>query len=221
MKIKKEPGAHTKAKTEGEKPAPPSLTPWAVKVKREKGDIVASAETANDILPWKVPAPTSTPPPPIRRERREGVTPARVQRLSEQDGRVSYEPPAAASWELDTRLDTQGDRLVCIKNYSAVETTKGSYGLIDRGVQEVGLQTLIMHTPRGKRKADGRQDSEEVRPGSILRVSSTRKGGRDGSLRVRFVTPARYYTPGSKVTTMCIGVDLSDWLDLMTQRHRI
>lgn len=224
MKIKYEPVA---PKTEGGgsvvvvKPAQQTSTPWSVEVKREKGVVTAKAETADDILPWKVTVTKATPTTPKIREKGGGVTPARVQRACAQAGHEPDETPAEASWEQAGPPTPQGDRLVCIKNYSAVEAIKGRYGLIDRGCQEVGLQTLIMHTPRGKRKADGLPDTGEVRPGSILRVSSTRKGGKDGRLRVRFVTPARYYTPGSRITTTCIGVDESDWLDLMPQRRRI
>lgn len=226
MKIKYEPVTPAKAKTEGGdpvvvvKPAQQTSTPWSVEVKREKGVVTAKAEAADDILPWKVSVTKATPQntPKIREK---GLTPARVQRACVQAAHEPDETPAEASWEQDGPATPQGDRLVCIKNYSAVEAIKGGYGLIDRGSQEVGLQTLIMHTPRGKRKAYGLPDTEEVRPGSILKVNSTRKGGKGGLLRVRFVTPARYYTPGSRITTTCIGVDASDWLDLMPQRRRI
>jgi hypothetical protein len=106
-------------------------------------------------------------------------------------------------------------------NYSAVEAVTGGYGLIDRGSQEVGLQTLIMHTPKSRRKQEGLPDGVGVRPGSILKVSSTSKGGGTGLLRVRFVTPTRYYSPGTRITTVSIGVDAADWQDLMLPHPRI
>jgi hypothetical protein len=213
MEIKPEPG-DIKVKREGE-PAgikaereggPP---PWAVKVKRE-GGVIPLVQMGREHPPWERPAreEEQTPPPPRKRWRAHGPSVAAVRKARR---RAEREDPEA--------LDATEGRLVCLKNYAAVETATGRYGLIDQGVQERGIQTLVMHTPRSSLR-ETRQE-EEIRPGSILRVSSTSEGGRSGPLRVRFLTPARYYSPGTRVSTLCIGVDASDWQDLMPKHRRI
>ena len=102
-----------------------------------------------------------------------------------------------------------GPRLVRQRNYAAVDAERGEYGLIDRGVHEVGVRGLVLHrTARGRRGGAAR--GPDVRPGTVLRVRSPATGGA-GALRVRFTTPARYYAPGQKVTTLRVGVDASDW----------
>ena len=41
------------------------------------------------------------------------------------------------------------------------------------------------------------------------------------ALRVRSITPARYYSPGSQVTTLSILVDDTDWRSLTASPSRI
>jgi len=96
------------------------------------------------------------------------------------------------------------------------------YGLIDQGKAQDGVRCLIMHAPPSRRKngggaddgGDGDRPTDRVRPGSVLRVHSTAPGGRGGRLRVRFTTPERYYAPGTRVSTLRIGVDAADWESL-------
>jgi hypothetical protein len=108
--------------------------------------------------------------------------------------------------------------MLCVKNYEAVDPSREVYGLINQGLSDTGTRTLIMHVRRGQVPwvvFGG------VRPGGVLPVIA--KSGRGGttSLRVRFTTPAKYYSPGRKVTSMTIGVDEMDWQSLMTKAHRI
>lgn len=158
--------------------------------------------------------------------------------------------PPLATWENDRegrkeRLDTpREDRLVCLKNYAAVGveyddpsdlqpdlSTKtnssgwiGScYGLIDRGTKDGGIRTLLMHskehgTPHPR---FGRPLLDRVQVGMSLHVHSTVAGGGSGKVRVRFTTPARYYSPGERVTTLTVGVDAADWQSLTPKRRRI
>jgi hypothetical protein len=185
------------------KPAP--THPWGGIVKGEDATVSAKAAVKTD-------------QPPKKRVRGHGVSVERVQKARKEE---EIDVTRLAKWEQEpgdsVAAPEDEGRLVSLKNYAAVEAGTGRYGLIDRGVHETGIQTLLMHTPR-------RRDTEQepdVRPGSILRVSSTAKGGSSGPLRVRFTTPARYYSPGTRVTTLCIGVDAADWEELMPQRRRI
>lgn len=104
---------------------------------------------------------------------------------------------------------------VCARNYAAVEAQRERYGLIDMG-SSGGSQALVVHVR--KRNREPREVLNGIRQGSVLRA---RRRGRDADLRVRFVTPARYYSPGSKITTLCIGVDQSDWQSLIAAPPRI
>lgn len=144
--------------------------------------------------------------------------------------------PPPASWELDRsgndRRPEEEERLVCLKNYAAIgvdyytddskhkeQSSRGGgcYGLIDRGARDGGLRMLIMHV----KKEGGRPLLDRVRPGSTLLVQSTLSGGVGGTLRVRYTTPARYYSPGERVTTLAIGVDAASWQSLVPKRRRI
>ena len=111
--------------------------------------------------------------------------------------------PDLAAWEGGENQQ----RLVSMRNYAAVDAEKGDYGLIDRGVRQTGVRALVMHGRRA-RKGD---PLAAVRPGTILQVYSS-VNGCGGKLRVRYTTPARYYSPGQRVSTMGIGVDERDWL---------
>ena len=131
--------------------------------------------------------------------------------------------PPLASWE-EGGADDEQERLLCMKNYAAVDAEAGNYGLIDRGVRETGIRTLVMHIPRTRRGARDKRGrllpavapTALVRPGTVLRVRPTMTGGAAaGGLRVRYTTPARYYSPGEHVTSLCVGVDASDWQALL------
>ena len=104
---------------------------------------------------------------------------------------------------------------VCARNYAAVEAQRERYGLIDMG-SSGGSQALVVHVR--KRNREPQEVLNGIRQGCVLRA---RRRGRDADLRVRFVTPARYYSPGSKITTLCIGVDQSDWQSLIAAPPRI
>ena len=116
------------------------------------------------------------------------------------------EEPAAAS-----------TRLVSARNYAAVEADQERYGLIDlAGSSTTGTRQLIVHAR--KKNPEAFRVLNEIRPGSVLQA---RRADRRAGLRVRFTTPARYYSPGSKVTTLTVGVDETDWRSLMAGAHGI
>lgn len=106
----------------------------------------------------------------------------------------------------------------CMQNYVAVDPSREMFGLIDQGLADGATRSFVMHVRRGQTPWTV---LGAIRPGVLLPVIS--KSGRGGvtNLRVRFTTPAQYYSPGSKVTSMRIGVDEADWQSLMTKAHRI
>lgn len=171
----------------------------------------------------------------VKTELEDGSAATRVVRKEGPSDTLIQRPvPPPASWEEsqnmagsnwiaaeDRLLGRRRGRLVCLKNYAAVdasdetgESAECSFGLIDRGPCKQGVRALVMHS-KSKKVMD------RIRPGTLLSVQSTAKGGGLGTLRVRYTTPAKYYSPGSRVTTLCVGVDATDWHKLTTECRRI
>jgi len=125
--------------------------------------------------------------------------------------------PAEGPASEGRRKATPGtDRRVCARNYAAIEHDAERYGLIDMGAQPSG-RSLLVHARKKCRPAHSLLNA--IRPGVLLLAS--RPGGQPQRLRVRFTTPARYYSPGALVTTLAIGVDEADWQSLMAGTRRI
>lgn len=157
--------------------------------------------------------------------------------------------PPLAKWETESegreRDKPREERLVCVKNYAAVGVEYDDpgeqlsiaskvnspgwigncYGLIDRGAKDGGgIRMLLMHTKEQGSTPHprfGRPILHRLQPGMTLHVHSTAPGGGKGQIRVRFTTPARYYSPGERITTLSIGVDAADWQRLTPKRRRI
>jgi hypothetical protein len=112
-------------------------------------------------------------------------------------------------------LKPDGEERVCAKNYAAIDAEDGAYGLIapERSLPQDGMRPLLMHVPRGKSRQRPWDVLNQVRPGSVLTV---KRGERTRNLVVRFTTPARYYSPGARVTTLSIGVDEAEWQDVLS-----
>lgn len=169
-----------------------------------------TGKTVVDKTPWEGMAPTvdeapfverAIPPPIMPEAPRPTTSDAPVRPRSAKSGK---EPP----------------RLVCKQNYVAREAATGEYGVIDMGgAEQGGGRSLLLHVPPRNRlpwKTLG-----AIRPGSTLSVKPAQGGGPARQLRVRFTTPAKYYSPGSRVTTLAVAVDRSDWECLMANAHRI
>jgi hypothetical protein len=107
-----------------------------------------------------------------------------------------------------------GRKEVVGKNYAAMDAT-GNFGLIDDGRLDLGVRDLLAHIPR-KRQAEY---SFAMRPGDVLQVTNQfdpakrrpRRLAPSTPMRVLFTTPARYYAPGTRVTTLRVGVAEQDW----------
>jgi hypothetical protein len=94
------------------------------------------------------------------------------------------------------------------RNYAAVEA-HGLFGLIDRGSPSPGVRSLLAHTPRGAPPAR----LEGLRVGDAMSIR-TRGEPEERELRVRYLTPARYYAPGRRITALGVGVDDRAWTRL-------
>ena len=184
--------------------------PWAMQavvVKEEGGDdrvVRVEPVHPHQTVPWPAPPaiyPRPTPDPMHGPPRWTDQQPAQTPR--QRAPRARSPSPA------------EKGTAVCAKNYAAVEARLERYGLIDMG-RSGGSQALVVHVRKRNREPLGVLDG--IRQGSVIRA---RRRGRDADLRVRFVTPARYYSPGSKITTLCIGVDQSDWQSLIAAPPRI
>lgn len=217
-------------KSQPKKNAPPAASsksrPVAVKTERIGPDDTPWAMQAVVAPPNKAEPPVLVRVEPVRPPKRE--FPWEAQRPSPQRA-VNPPPPrpqqhgppawvepgpterAEAPASEGRRKDTPGtDRRVCARNYAAVEHDAQRYGLIDMGAQSSG-RALLVHTRKKCRPAHTLLNT--IRPGALLLAS--RPGGQPQRLRVRYTTPARYYSPGALVTTLAIGVDEADWQSLM------
>lgn len=222
---------HPRIKTEKEDEPPPpwrsavkqeakpedKTPPWRVKREDKDGD-------EDETPPWKPLAAKVEPefvvisdsdeddaPPDSEAARRLLAAARRTHQTMELGEQPADDPrasvPGLARWEGG---DDPTGRLVRLRNYAAVDAEAGGYGLIDRGTREAGVRSLVMHTPSRRKLTRGQPSPPMVRPGTILTVRSPLRGT-TARLRVRYTTPARYYSPGQRVTTLGVGVDARDW----------
>lgn len=213
-------------------PAPPDApeTPWAVRVVPVKPEPDAPRDSPEDIQ--VVPArPAQTAPwtrpnyvPAPERDAFESAFAARLPDLPSEEAGEQQERPQARKKQTKVYVHIDPNNLPpapdrkCMQNYVAVDPSREIFGLIDQGLADGATRSFVMHVRRGQTPWTV---LGAIRPGVLLPVIS--RSGRGGitSLRVRFTTPAQYYSPGSKVTSMRIGVDEADWQSLMTKAHRI
>ena len=207
-KVKPEPGVEVT-------PLGPPDTPWAMRVVVKKEHLVrVEPERKPRLKPWPSPPrvePVPAPPPHV-----EPAPPPRVhagQPRPPEHGPPSWREEAAHKGAtIETTPDikaSQARRLVTARNYAAIEHGQERYGLIDSGAAGPARE-LIVHVR--KKFGDPFRVLNGIRAGSVL---TAKRGARQGQLRVRFTTPARYYSPGCPVTTLNIGVDETDWQSLM------
>lgn len=204
VKVKQEPGEEQVVvqRSDEEKP------PWEPIAARIEPEFVVISDSDDDDTP--LPDEGARRLLAAARRAQHDTEPAQME-LGEQpadDPRASV--PSLARWEGGDTDDETTGRLVRLRNYAAVDAEAGGYGLIDRGVREAGIRSLVMHTPSTRRSQRGGPAMPAVRPGTVLTVRSPLRGT-TGRLRVRYTTPAKYYSPGQRVTTLSVGVDARDW----------
>ena len=108
-------------------------------------------------------------------------------------------------------------RVIGAHDYAAVDPEGKLFGLIDLGCPAPLCRSLIVHVRKNR---VAWPILNPIRPGTMLQVRLPTASQTVG-LRVRFTTPAGYYSPGAKVSTLAIGVDESDWRSLAATAPRI
>jgi hypothetical protein len=89
--------------------------------------------------------------------------------------------------------------------YHAIDKRK-RFGLIDTGYTDPqGYQVLILHTPKS---SPGMPDIYE---GQTYQVESCLVSDTQGTIRIGYVTPHKYFRPGVKVTSCVVGVSKREW----------
>jgi hypothetical protein len=249
VEVKREPGRVRPALPSSPPPAPKIIPPWAVKpelvVKREAEpggrpvEIVRIVPVVpSNVAPWS--RPEAVPPAPSESNRAAGGASVVLPPVAPAEPPSDH--PAAAEGDEEeeqwlkrhygnyhihhTRAlrEMPGSRpfpsnvMLQAKNYAAVDPSRKVYGLIDRGRADAATRLLIMHVCSKHKSFPVFQN---VRPGELLPAVSKSNRGGTTLLRVRYITPAQYYAPGVKVSSMAVGVDEADWQSLVAKAHRI
>lgn len=218
--VKQEPVSPKQVAVKLEPMGPPD-TPWAMQAvtipaRPTQPEVVVRVEP---VRPPKQEKPWEAPRPPVPKPRRiPAVHPGPSHRAphAPPEWRERPQQEETPPTKAPSSAPTDGSRLICAKNYAAVEAGLERFGLIDMGARS-SSRSLVIHARKRCRPAFALLN--EIRPGTLLHVR--RKGGKAHSLRVRFTTPARYYSPGALVTTLAVGVDEADWQSLMADTPRI
>ena len=90
--------------------------------------------------------------------------------------------------------------------YDAIET-HGNFGLVDTGETHNGYTLLTVHVPKRNRGY-----SIDLRTGEEIHANSIIQGRAMAAvLSVGFITRSKYYSPGQRISTCCIGVPTEQW----------
>ena len=175
--------------------------PWAVEVER---DPVSGEPVAIKPEPGAHPATLKVEGEPVTIiKEEEDQPPPAPEPVPEQ---VQREAAAVkAMLARPYRPAPQDGGPVSSRNYAAVEA-HGGFGLVDRGSAAGGLHDLLAHVPRG----DPSPRFAGLRVGDTFEAV-TRARGPPQPLKVRYLTPAKYYAPGRRVTMLGVGVDERAW----------
>jgi hypothetical protein len=193
-------------------------TPWAMQVVKDKRSREPRVEPVYKPrpTPWAPAKPANQDEPvfaPFVPRDEDAFLPIPVLAPEQKEPVVSTKPPPAAKRPVGPFQHAIG-----AQNYAAVESKRGEYGLIDMGLAG-SARSLVVHAS-SRKTPDVWRVLNAVRPGCRLLVRPV-TGGPACSLRVRYTTPARYYSPGAKVTSLAIAVDDTDWASLMADARRI
>jgi hypothetical protein len=178
-------------------------TPWAMQsVSVRKGKEVRFVRFEPVHKPRKVPWPTPAPLLPAD-------APFATHTLPPAPTTTTKREPSPIPERSAQRLGS--------KNYVAIEATSRNFGLIDLGPINAYEHSVVVHVPKNRIPW---AILTSIRPGSVLSVTKDR-GGTIHHLRVRTITPAKYYSPGQRVTSLEVTVKGSDWWSLMGNTSRI
>ena len=218
MEIKSEETPWATQQIKSEK-TPGTTKPWTIvvtkpdKQKQRRVRFKLDPKTA----PWRQGPVAKARPTPVPRDEARFYQPSIAPPLVQQE--EEEVPPPETGKKQQARPREPPTRLVCSQNYEAVEALRGDYGLIDNGPESGGTKPLLVHVPR--REPTPWRVLNAIRPGTSLHLRSRAGGGQPKSVRVRYTTPARYYPPGARVSTLAIGVDLTDWRSLAAEAPHI
>jgi hypothetical protein len=182
-------------------------TPWATKAVYSQGKLLRVEPAVKPArTPWS-PRQESAPPKVIYPKLKHPAVPFQPH----VPDMPKFVPPQDEPQAEKPKRPPQGPgkRLVSARNYTAVEAVSERFGLIDMGLHQ-GARSLLLHVRKSVRPAHSVLNG--IRPGSMI---TAKKGARRAVLRVRFITPARYYSPGAQITTLAVAVDESDWQGLV------
>jgi hypothetical protein len=194
-------------------------TPWAMQVVKDKRSREPRVEPVYKPrpAPWAPTKPANQDEPvfaPFVPRDEDAFLPIPVLAPEQKKPAISTKLPPAAR-----RPVGPFQHAISAQNYAAVESKRGEYGLIDMGLAYGSARSLVVHAS-SRKTPDVWRVLNAVRPGCRLLVKPV-TGGPACSLRVRYTTPARYYSPGAKVTSLAIAVDDTDWASLMADARRI
>jgi len=220
---------YTPVRVKQEKPDPPVTVtrlgpdaPWAmqeVAVKKEdggQGEVLRVEPVRRPReFPWSLVPPAK---PRIKELRRRSESPDDEKPEKPRKERRRSESPDDEKPE-KPKKKKEGARQVSTQNYAAIEAGAERYGLIDMGPADAGRRSLVVHARKSNKTPHTVLNA--IRPGSVLFVKRGRRVGRTMQLRVRFTTPARYYSPGAKLSTLAIAVDETDWQSLVADAPHI
>ena len=162
-------------------------------------------EEVQNILYPKHDAPTSSNDPDDVFD----FEPAEIQKFEPQTSFPDY-------WDLPDQQSFEPWRAKIIKKrkkttrigrsmYHALDKHK-QFGLIDTGfTDQQGYQNIILHTPKTSK------GMPVLFEGKTLEISSCLVSDVQGTIRIGFVTPHKYFRPGNKITSSIIGVSKQEW----------
>ena len=171
--------------------------------------------------PWETPRPPAMHGQPSSARSPDLPPPPATQPHGPPSWREPSTAPPAQGKKARTKpsenppADDRPRKHVTARNYAAIEAGLERFGLIDEG-QRFGARALLVHVRKRFRPPFLLLNA--VRPGMTLVV---KRLDQTAALRVRSITPARYYSPGSQVTTLSILVDDTDWRSLTASPSRI
>ena len=121
-------------------------------------------------------------------------------------------PPAPPSRPLNPEVESFRPA-VTRRNYAAWDSLR-SLGLVDQGEDGWGARALVLHAPRNHPN----RELLNVTEGDFLHVFSDAGGLH--RLRVLYTGRHRYYAPGTKVSTLVVGVDDREWGAMLLDQAR-
>ena len=208
--VKQEPGSVARARPKLEPRqarARPKLEPSGVARARPKLEPSGVARVRPKLEPGQVRVRPNLEPGQVRV--RPKLEPGQVRVKG--GSRAQPAPPSLRP--LNPEVESFRPATVTRRNYAAWDSLR-SLGLVDQGEDGWGARALVLHAPRNHTN----QELLNVTEGDFLHVFSDAGGLH--RLRVLYTGRHRYYAPGTKVSTLVVGVDDREWEALLLDQTR-